>query len=201
MTKIVGSLLAFVIGCAFLPIASAQVNSSCPRPAAGSVVTPPADLYSAYGALKVSFNYYTTVDAAGRTLFCFVTPEGLQSPTLHLHPGDTLKLTVTNLNPPPPPGSPGEIVSNASDVCGDALMTITSLNLHFHGTNTMPTCHSDEVIHTLINSGQTFHYSVTFPVTEPSGLYWYHPHVHHIAEESVQGGASGAIIIEGIENT
>ena len=51
---------------------------------------------------------------------------------------------------------------------------------------------------TLINSGTTFQYSFTFPSNEPPGLYWYHPHVHGIAEAAVQGGASGAIIVEGI---
>ena len=79
-------------------------------------------------------------------------------------------------------------------------MTITSVNVHFHGTNTSPRCHADEVIHTLINSGRTFKYSVKFPTNEPPGLYWYHPHVHGLSEAAVQGGASGAIIIDGIEN-
>ena len=109
-------------------------------------------------------------------------------------------MLVTNLNPSPPAGSPTEIVSNASDACGDVTMTITSLNVHFHGTNTSPRCHGDQVIHTLINSGQTFIYSLKFPTSEPPGLYWYHPHVHGIAEAAVQGGASGAIVVEGIEN-
>jgi FtsP/CotA-like multicopper oxidase with cupredoxin domain len=164
------------------------------------VAAQPPILYSKGGVLNVYFKYYTTVDAAGRTLFCFVTPDGLESPTLYLHPGDTLNMLVTNLNPPPPAGSPTEIVSNASDACGDVTMTITSLNVHFHGTNTSPRCHGDQVIHTLINSGQTFIYSLKFPTSEPPGLYWYHPHVHGIAEAAVQGGASGAIVVDGIEN-
>jgi FtsP/CotA-like multicopper oxidase with cupredoxin domain len=61
-------------------------------------------------------------------------------------------------------------------------------------------CHQDEVITTLVNSGQSFQYDVQFPADEPPGLYWYHPHVHGIAEAAVQGGASGAIIVEGIQN-
>jgi FtsP/CotA-like multicopper oxidase with cupredoxin domain len=72
------------------------------------------------------------------------------------------------------------------------------MNMHFHGTNTPPTCHSDEAIHTLINSGESFQYTVHFPRNEPPGLYWYHSHVHGIAEAAVQGGASGAIIVGGI---
>ncbi|MBV8731354.1 MAG: multicopper oxidase domain-containing protein [Acidobacteriia bacterium] len=79
-------------------------------------------------------------------------------------------------------------------------MSTASVNVHYHGSNSSPTCHSDEVIHTLINPGDTFDYDVLFPGDEPPGLYWYHPHVHGIAESAVQGGASGAIIVEGIQN-
>jgi FtsP/CotA-like multicopper oxidase with cupredoxin domain len=140
------------------------------------------------------------VDSAGRTLFCFKTPDGLESPTLHVQPGDTLDITVTNDVPALPPGSPTETVSIASNVCGDPTMTGTSLNMHFHGTNTSPACHGDQVIHTLINSGQTFHYVLNFPTNEPPGLYWYHPHVHGIAEAAVLGGASGALVVDGISN-
>lgn len=35
---------------------------------------------------------------------------------------------------------------------------------------------------------------------EPPGLYWYHPHIHGVAEAAVQGGASGAIVVDGIES-
>jgi FtsP/CotA-like multicopper oxidase with cupredoxin domain len=187
-----------------LPLAAfaqtTATSSPCPRPAAGSVVTAPPELFSQNGVLNVTFNYYTTVDSVGRTLFCFSTPNGLEGPTLHVMPGDTLNVTVTNQVPAPPPGSPTEVVSNSSNQCGDATMTITSLNIHYHGTNTTPQCHGDQVIHTMINSGETFKFSLPFPVNEPPGLYWYHPHVHGIAEAAVQGGASGAIIVGGIAN-
>ena len=56
-------------------------------------------------------------------------------------------------------------------------------------------CHQDEVINTVINSGETFAYDVAIPADEPPGLYWYHPHIHGIAEPAVQGGASGAIVV------
>ena len=36
-------------------------------------------------------------------------------------------------------------------------------------------------------------------VVQPPGLYWYHPHIYKVNEAAVQGGASGAIIVEGIE--
>jgi FtsP/CotA-like multicopper oxidase with cupredoxin domain len=37
------------------------------------------------------------------------------------------------------------------------------------------------------------------PTNEPPGLYWYHPHIHGFSKAQVLGGASGALIVEGIE--
>ena len=193
------AILAVIVG-AILPRAAAAKDSDpCPRPDTGSIVSQPVDLYSRNGVLNVSFDYYTTVSDAGITLFCFVTPDGVQSPTLHVRPGDRLELSVTNRVPAPPPNTGTERVSNSKNRCGDSLMTITSMNVHFHGTNTSPTCRSDQVVHTIVNSGQTFTYNLKFPENEPPGLYWYHPHVHGLSSAAVQGGASGAIVVEGIE--
>ncbi|HEY6764926.1 MAG TPA: multicopper oxidase domain-containing protein [Candidatus Sulfotelmatobacter sp.] len=44
-----------------------------------------------------------------------------------------------------------------------------------------------------------FNYSIQIPTTEPPGLYWYHPHVHGFTEFQVNGGAAGAIVVEGME--
>ncbi len=174
--------------------------TQCPRPAAGSVVAQPVDLYSKAGVLNVTLDYLTSLDSDNRTLFCFITPEGVESPTLHVKPGDTLKITLTNTLPALPAGAQRETMSLASNVCGSPTMDATSVNIHFHGTNTAPVCHADGVIDTLVDSGQTFVYNVAFPRDEPPGLYWYHPHVHGLSDAAVQGGASGAIVVDGIEN-
>jgi len=171
----------------------------CPRPAAGIELPAPPDLYSQNGVLNVSMGYHTSVDDAGRTLFCFVTSDGLESPTLHVNPGDTINITLTNMMTEEP-GGRSEVMSSAKDVCGAATMMTTSVNMHFHGTNTAPTCHSDETIRTLVNPGETFNYVLHIPKDEPPGLYWYHPHVHGISSAAVQGGATGAIEVEGIAN-
>ncbi|HVU20668.1 MAG TPA: multicopper oxidase domain-containing protein [Rhizomicrobium sp.] len=193
-------LLLAMLTCASVPAqALDQDGGICPRPGEGEVVQPPPDIYSHNGVLKVHFNYHTSVDNEGRVLFCFVTDDGLENPTLHVNPGDKIEMTVTNLVPAVST-SPSEVVSSGQDVCGSPIMTLTSVNVHFHGTNTLPTCHSDEVIRTLINSGETFKYSIHFPKDEPPGMYWYHPHVHGISSQAVEGGACGAIVVEGIEN-
>jgi len=172
--------------------------SSCARPAVGSVVGTPPALYSQHGSLAVDLDYVSSVDADGRTLYCFVTRGGQESPTFYVKPGDTLDINLHNLLPPPAQGAPTMVMD--TKVCGDATMTTASVNMHFHGTNTTPSCHSDEVIHTLVNSGETFQYHIKFPASEPPGLYWYHPHVHGQAEAAVLGGATGAIVVQGIEN-
>ena len=194
------ALLTFTPTTVFAAAGDMRPRDPCPRPVAGSIVVRPPDLFSRDGVLNLALDYFTALDDAGRTLFCFRTPDGLMSPTLHVKPGDTLNLRVTNKVLPPSAGSPTELVSDASTKCGDKTMTISSVNVHYHGTNTSPACHHDEAIHTIINSGQTFQYSLKFPLDQPPGLYWYHPHVHGLAEAAVQGGASGAIIVEGIEN-
>ncbi|MGC2492895.1 multicopper oxidase family protein [Candidatus Binatus sp.] len=180
-------------------LANNDTTGPCTRFAAGSVVNNPTDLFSKHGVLTVNLSYNTEVDADGRTLYCFTTPDGTESPTLHVHPGDQLVVNVTNNLPAPVESGALRMSTSASDVCGASSMGPDSVNVHFHGTNTSPVCHQDEVIHTLINSGETFTYDVKFPKDEPPGLYWYHPHVHGLANAAVLGGASGAIVVEGLE--
>jgi len=171
------------------------VANPCPRFAAGSAVQNPPTLYSSNGVLNVSFSYQSTTDSRGRQLFCFMTPSGLENPTLQVNPGDHLVVTVTNNTT----GGMNPMQLNPPN-CGDSVMNTASLNIHYHGTNTSPTCGSDEVIKTTINPGETFLYNIAFPSNEPPGLYWYHPHVHGIAEHALLGGASGAIIVSGMNN-
>src|SRR5208282_4584728 len=175
-------------------------NNPCPRPLPGSIVSNPPDLFSHNGVLQVDFSYNTTTDSYGRTLYCFTTPDGEESPTLHVHPGDHLVIKVKNSLPLPSDASAVAMATSPLNLCGNPFMTPTSVNLHFHGTNTSPKCYQDEVLHTMINSGDTFTYNLAFPANEPAGLYWYHPHIHGIAEAAVQGGATGAIIVDGIQN-
>lgn len=201
--------------CAFgAPTPVAKVPNPCPRFAAGSVVHEPPDLYSENGVLSVRFSYQQTTDSVGRMLYCFMTPDGIEEPTLHVKPGDTLNITVTNnttpqtsmmderFDPPNcgdttvqfPPGTPSNPNPNG------VLSIGSSVNIHYHGTNVTPQCGGDNVTKTLINTGSTFQYSFTFPTDEPPGLYWYHPHVHGLAERDLLGGASGALIVDGIQN-
>jgi len=78
-------------------------------------------------------------------------------------------------------------------------ITALSTNLHFHGLEVPPICHQDDVIHTSIQPSEPgFEYRFRIPAGQPPGLYWYHPHPHGFSEAQVLGGASGALIVEGI---
>jgi FtsP/CotA-like multicopper oxidase with cupredoxin domain len=221
---ILSTLVIFTLARACAAFAQAPtpvppVANPCPRYAPGSVIHQPPALFSENGVLNVTFSYQTTTDSVGRQLFCFMTPDGLQNPTLHVNAGDTLNITVTNNTPTT------DVNDNDTDEpfhppnCGDDVfefqavppsntppppvtfgMTAGSMNIHYHGTNVSPSCHQDNVVKTLINPTSTFHYSVQFPTNEPPGLYWYHPHVHMLAEAAVYGGAEGALVVDGITN-
>ena len=199
MKKILCGMLFAAAAMACCSGAALADGGVCPRPAAQSPVVNPPDIYSTNGVIDIQMNYQTSVDDSGRTLFCFVTSDGMEEPTLHVNPGDTIKIKLTN-QVPQAPGGRSEVMSNGTLTCGSATMTDSTVNMHFHGTNTSPTCHSDEVIHTLVNSGETFQYVLHIPKDEPPGLYWYHPHVHGTSSHMLQGGATGMIEVQGIAN-
>jgi FtsP/CotA-like multicopper oxidase with cupredoxin domain len=176
----------------------------CPRPPAGSVVPEPEDLRSKNGVLEVDVTYRNHVDANGQMLYCYQYKDGSQAPTLRLHPGDWLVLRLRN-DLKPPAGSAAHDHSamsmpTAANRCGDGTMGPWATNLHFHGLTLPPVCHEDDVLNTYIApGGKPFEYRLQIPADEPPGLYWYHPHVHGYTNAQVQGGASGALIVEGIE--
>jgi FtsP/CotA-like multicopper oxidase with cupredoxin domain len=180
------------------PPGSGSTSAVCPRFPAGSPVLPPPDVWSFNGFLSVFFNYNTTVDAQNRNLFCFQTnPFAWEGPTLRINPGDVLGVTVTNNVPN---GTVQEQISSTAGQCGDLVRYDGSLNIHYHGAPVSPACHQDQVIHTLINNGETFNYFIPWPYWTPPGLYWYHTHVHGNADPTVQGGASGLLSVQGLQN-
>jgi FtsP/CotA-like multicopper oxidase with cupredoxin domain len=94
-------------------------------------------------------------------------------PVLRLKPGDRLKIHLLNRIDKP-------------------------INLHFHGSHGSPGGNGDNV-HIVVKPGESFDYRINFPKSQPPGLYYYHTHIHGLAEEEVNRGLSGAIIIDGVE--
>jgi FtsP/CotA-like multicopper oxidase with cupredoxin domain len=200
--------LAALAAAANSPAAERVGLPACSRPEPGSVVHEPTDLRSLHGALRVDLRLRGAVDAAtGSGRYCYELADGTQSPTLRLQPGDLLTLRLKN-EIVALPGSVGSAGSNhsahatASDAspCSRGVMSATSTNLHFHGLSVSPVCHADEVLKTSIQpTDPPFEYHFRVPRNAAPGLYWYHPHIHGFSSSQVLGGASGALVIEGIE--
>ena len=181
-------------------IASAQ--SPCPRPQPGSVVEEPQDLRSQNGVLEAELTAQNTQSANGSTLYCYTDAAGHQSPNLRVSPGDLVILHLKNAltNPKHAAAAHHHATSPSTDPCSSGIMSPVSTNLHFHGLTIPPVCHQDDVMKTSVQPGSApFEYRFRIPNNEPPGLYWYHPHIHGFSKDQLLGGASGALIVEGIE--
>jgi L-ascorbate oxidase len=133
---------------------------------------------------------------------------------LALKQGDTLKIRLVNKLPQLDPNK----VTHSVDP-GEANLPLNPTNLHTHGllvearapTLADPTF-GDYVFVQNFNSAngtpipQTTHqhgsikmdvvdYRITIPANHPSGLFWFHPHVHGIALNQVSSGMAGIITI------
>jgi FtsP/CotA-like multicopper oxidase with cupredoxin domain len=192
------------------PGAATVIEEACARPPPGSVVSQPPEVRSRDGVLQLDLQLRSYRSPDGSVRYCYLSTDA-QSPTLRLHPGDLLELRLknelTDLDPAPA-AMPGMTMTPAgrgadprhSDPCNSGAMTGVSTNLHFHGLTVPARCHEDEVLKTSIQPGEPpFEYRFRIPANEPPGLYWYHPHIHGFSSRQVMGGASGALIIEGIE--
>lgn len=194
-------------------LAQAKSDGSCFRGALGSTAPEPEDLRSKDGELRVELAFRRFVDSQGQTQYCYIDKAGHQSPTLRVKPGDRLTLTLRNEIPSSLDTDKldtdkldtdthkvaGHAVPSPQD-CAGGRMTATATNLHFHGLMIPPVCHQDDTLKTLVqSSAPPFEYSFKIPADQPPGLYWYHPHVHGFTKVQLLGGASGALIVEGIE--
>ena len=206
-------LLSSLLGASL--IVSAQ--TICPlRPSPGSPVENPLDLYSQNGTLSLDLLLQNQKENDGYMHYCYIymyQGQQIEAPTLRLNPGDRLLLNLTdNIQAPydrygaarkPPMESMAGMKgahhpASPDDPCSGQQMMLGSTNIHFHGMNISPVCHQDDVINTIIQSGDpAFQYNIQVPSNDPPGMFWYHPHVHGNTTTQVEGGAAGAIIIEG----
>jgi FtsP/CotA-like multicopper oxidase with cupredoxin domain len=200
-------LAAVILSITPLLSATEPVNHACSRPLASSSVPEPEDLRSRNGVLKVDLTIRNSAGPDGATRYCYIDGNGNQAPNLRLEPGDLLILHLKNDltasdHAAAPANSPHAHmhVEKGADPCSSGAMMPTSTNLHFHGLTIPPVCHQDDVLRTSISPNDApFEYRFRIPQDQPPGLYWYHPHIHGFTKAQVLGGASGALIVEGIE--
>ena len=182
-----------------------RVEAQCPaRPDPGTVVKDALSINSVNGVLNAEFTMKHSVDTGGYNHYCFNydTAKGVvEAPTLRLNQGDRLILDVKDRIESDDDSSGMAMDMSGLPICGDSgTPTLSSTNVHFHGLNVPPVCHQDDVLTTLIQPNKpAFQFDMQIPANEPPGLYWYHPHVHGFTEFQVNGGAAGALVVEGME--
>jgi FtsP/CotA-like multicopper oxidase with cupredoxin domain len=179
------------------------------------VVLEPQELRSHDGVLQVDLTIRNQRQPDGSARYCYLTPDGKPSPTLRLKPGELLilhfKNQLTDLGPidslaarthdqpETALGGPIGVSQTPPDPCTSGATTPVSTNLHFHGLAVPPECHQDDIKTTIRPSDPVFEYRLRIPGEQPPGLYWYHPQVLGFTRVQVLGGASGALIVEGVE--
>jgi FtsP/CotA-like multicopper oxidase with cupredoxin domain len=198
----------FFLACVSTSTAQPPRKETCPRPPVGSRVEEPEDLRSINGVLQADLTASNDAEADGSVRYCYTDAGGKQSPNLRVSPGDLVVLQLKNALVDPQVlthAKPAHAHSEArreADPCSSGAMDPVSTNLHFHGLTIPPVCHQDDVMKTSVQPGDApFEYRFKIPDDEPPGLYWYHPHIHGFSKQQLLGGASGALIVEGIERT
>ena len=145
------------------------------QPPTGSTVSNqfPEDLTSNSGNLDVTLTAAETMVPYGSSTRWAMTYNGKTAgPTLHVHPGDKLTITlVNNLSKP--------------------------TSLHTHGLHVSP---SQDNPFIMVDPGKSYRYTYDIPANHPGGTFWYHPHMHGLTAEQVASGLSGAILVEDMDD-
>lgn len=150
-------------------------------PAGSSAVTGidmpnPPEVASTNGVLKLTLTAVINPATGGPAI---QYNGSLVPPTLRVWPGDTIDLTYVN------------------DLPASSVAPYNGVSLHYHGLSTSPNPPADDSIDMLAMPGQTLHYVVPVPSTQPPGLYWYHSHAMGESNWQLYNGMSGAIVVNG----
>jgi len=157
---------------------------------------------------------YSTRQMAGVTIRTRTYNGIIPGPVMVTRPGRTLRVRVINELPPNPPpaddgngGGGGHGMTKQGPKAGEMNPNnphrFNSTNLHFHGMDVKT--HLFEPIGTSnpnakfieIEPGETYTYEMALPPDHPTGLNWYHPHLHGSTATQVFSGMAGGIIVLG----
>jgi len=141
------------------------------RPVGARTLVEPAVVDSVDGTLDLDLRVAESEVVVGGATVRMLTYNGtVPGPTLHLRPGDRLRVRLTN-----------------------GLVEPT--NLHTHGLEVTPTGSSDNPF-LRIEPGESLDYTIDLPTDHPSGVFWYQPHHHGMVADQVFGGLYGAIVVD-----
>ncbi len=123
--------------------------------------------YNSY-AMAYQFDAYGTSYSAG-----------FPGTMLQINSGDTLNLRLTN---------------NLA-VGHDASDPVFTTNFHYHGSHA-PDLSSADNVYVHMKPGETTNISIPISTYENSvGVNWYHPHMHEVSRQQVEGGLAGMIMV------
>jgi L-ascorbate oxidase len=132
---------------------------------------------------------------------------------LQLYPGDHLRIRLINRLPPVPADA---MNAHGSDPMMNAMLAANPVNIHTHGliveprrANASNSTWGDYVYLLGYPAGKLPHmvspdetatdqpiqYDIYIPRDHPSGIYWFHPHVHGLNINQLSEGLSGVITI------
>jgi FtsP/CotA-like multicopper oxidase with cupredoxin domain len=132
---------------------------------------------------------------------------------LQLFPGDHLRMRLINRLPPAPADA---VYAHGSNTMMNGMLAANPVNIHTHGLIVEPRkadakdpTYGDYVfvlgypagkVPPMVMPGQTatdkpIQYDIYIPPNHPSGIYWFHPHVHGLNVNQLSEGLSGIITI------
>ena len=132
---------------------------------------------------------------------------------LQLYAGDHLRMRLINRLPPVPADA---IYAHGSDAMMNGMLDANPVNIHTHGLIVEPRkadakdpTYGDYVfvlgypagkLPPMVSPDETatdkpIQYDIYIPPNHPSGIYWFHPHVHGLNINQLSEGLSGVITI------
>jgi suppressor of ftsI len=168
MLLFIGALTSCVGGGGGIPTGTSVVS--------GIDMANPAEVDSSNGVLNLTLTAVINPSTGGPA----ISYNGSYfPPTLRVWPGDTIEITYVN------------------DLPTSSTAPYNGVSLHYHGLSTSPNPPADDSIDMLAMPGQTLHYVVPVPTTQPPGLYWYHSHAMGESNWQLYNGMSAALIVNG----
>lgn len=152
-----------------LPTAVALLLAGCGTGPTTAMGGQPVDLIATGGRLAVTLTAAESMVPYHSGTRWAMTYNGTAiGPTLRVHPGDQLSITLVN-----------------------HLAKPTSL--HTHGLHVDPAVDNPFL---MVDPGKSHTYTYDIPRDQQAGTFWYHPHVHELTAEQVASGLVGAIVVQ-----
>ncbi|MGN6445593.1 multicopper oxidase family protein [Amnibacterium sp.] len=131
----------------------------------------PSVVTSAAGVLELDLPVAArSVTLRGEPVRMLTYAGTVPGPTLHVRPGDRLRIHLRNELEVP-------------------------TNLHTHGLLVSARGNSDNPF-LRIGPGERFDYEIDLPADHPAGVFWYHPHHHGMVADQLFAGLYGAIAVD-----